>query len=95
MAKFRRKPTVVDAEQFLSFHNPCRGVTVHKWGSNGEIKYTAYVITMQRAVVSVVLGEWIIAERDGKHFYPIAADEFEKVYEPVEKELCSDGSKAS
>jgi len=81
MALFKRKPTTVDAEQFEDYTRPCRGVR-----TNNETAPTptAYVVTMQKRIVPVSVGEWIIAEADGEHFYPIADAEFKRIYEPVQ-----------
>jgi hypothetical protein len=83
MGIYRRKPTTVDAEQFTDPRNPPRGVTV-KWWSASMNEWRAFVVTMQGVEVSVKVGEWIVAEPDGEHFYPIAAEQFAKVYEPAD-----------
>jgi len=77
MAIYRRKPTTVDAEQFTDESNPPRGV--HR-----GIAFDGFVVTTtQGRVVPVGVGEWVVAESDGEHFYPIADVEFRRIYEPV------------
>ncbi len=74
---FRKKPVVVDAEQYR--HNqPCRGVYGHPNDGEGP-----YCITIHGQKTHVVDRDWIIAEPDGEHFYPCKPDIFEKTYEPV------------
>ncbi len=41
----------------------------------------AYVTTLQGEDVHVRPGEWIVTERGGGRHYPIARDEFERLYE--------------
>ena len=82
MALYKRKPSdPVDAEQFTDQWNPPRGVAEHK-SKSGETYFT--VLTIQGQSVRVHPGEWIVAERGGggERFYPIAPDEFARLYEP-------------
>jgi len=80
MPTFRRKPTTVQAEQFTDKAKPPRGVFwIDQAGFGGW-----YVTTMQERHVPVDVGEWIVAEADGRHYYTIADAEFHRIYEPVE-----------
>ena len=74
MAKYRKKPIVVDAEQFLHPATSPRGVYV---GENGD----AWVVTIHGVKTPVVPGDWIIMEPDGKHFYPCRPQIFAGTYE--------------
>jgi len=78
--EFRRKPTTVQAEQFTDYTRPCAGVKI---GQDDRTSPHAYVITMQGRKVEVSIGEWIVAEPDGEHYYPIADAEFRRIYEPA------------
>lgn len=82
MGLFRKKPALVDAEQFTDPRNPPRGVTV-KWWDSSMTAWRAYVTTIQGQEVPVGLDEWIVSEGDGVHFYPIADKVFLQTYEPV------------
>lgn len=42
-----------------------------------------FVVTMQRQKVYIKPGEYVVAESDGMHHYPIDSDEFDKLYERV------------
>lgn len=78
MARFRKRPVEVDAEQFTDPNNPPRGVNVFTPGR-------FYVTTKQGENVFVKEGEWIIAENDPPgRFYPCDPAEFARIYEPVE-----------
>lgn len=74
MAQYRRKSTVVEAEQFTDPASPPRGVSVGRQRD----EYT--VVTMQGRVVPVSIGEWVVTESDGEHHYPVADAEFRRIY---------------
>ena len=82
MSKFRKKPVIVEAEQYQGKRVKgvckCNGATpictnplphVHTIHDN----HTAYIKP----------GDWIIAEPDGKHFYPCKPDIFAETYESI------------
>lgn len=81
MSKFRKKPIVVDAEQF---HDPLRtrglpaGVNPPMRGDNRYYVYTAHG---QQAFLED--GDWVIAEPDNRGYYPCKPDIFADTYEPV------------
>ena len=72
--KFKRKPsTPIDAEQYLDGQCP-RGVLTEEDGR-------VYVVTIHEQKVYVEIGDWIVAEMDGIHFYPIKEKVFIQLYE--------------
>lgn len=73
MPWFQSKPKRVHAEQFTDKKAPPRGVQSFTVASGYT---TFFVVTAQERRVSVVIGEWIVDEGDGKHFYPIADEIF-------------------
>lgn len=75
MAKFRKIPVEIDAEQFDGI-NLLNGMSYDMGG--------AYVRTIHNnQICYVVAGDWIIPEGDGIHFYPCKNDVFIKTYEPI------------
>lgn len=80
MPLYRRKPTIVDAEQFIDPANPPRGVERHYMHGKYPVEF---VRTMQGREVPVSVGEWIIKEASGEGYYPIADEEFRRIYEPT------------
>lgn len=76
MAKYRKKPIVVEAEQFTHPATAPRGVYV---GEGGE----CWVVTSHGHTIPVVPGDWIVPELDGKHFYPVKDEVFRATYEKV------------
>lgn len=80
MPKFRKKPIIVEAEQFLpeSARLP--------FGDKGACVFDGqkwYVVTAHGQETTIVAGDWIIPEPDGLHFYPCKSDIFEATYERV------------
>jgi hypothetical protein len=79
--KYRKKPVVIDAEQFKGklIRGMCNSQTCY---SNGN--YVPHVHTIHNSqIVNLEIGDWIIPEPDGIHYYPVKPDIFEKTYEPV------------
>jgi len=92
MAKFRKKPVIIEAIQFDPFneHRLKLPNGVHCINSPGADNYSYegnvfFVITIHRQRADVVSGDWIIPELDGIHYYPCKPDIFELTYEKVEQ----------
>jgi hypothetical protein len=87
MAKFRKKPVVVEAEQFGGFYQARYPTGVEMEENSNEPwkeRYRFYVVTAHGQRVYLEAGDWIIAEPDGRGYYPCKPDIFEATYEPVE-----------
>ena len=82
--KFRSKPRVVEAEQFWPEVKPWpKGVD---YDVCGGVPCHPHVHTMHGGQgVPVEAGDWIVAEPDGEHYYPVQADVFAATYEPVKE----------
>jgi hypothetical protein len=83
MAKFRKKPIVIEAEQFDPQRHPWpKGVI--PWGPNDprprDMSW-GYVQTLE-GKMHVIMGDWIITGIKGEK-YPCKADIFEATYEAV------------
>ena len=89
MPKFRKKPVVIEAEQWFP-GNKAKGVM----GDNpnklcgcvmfvGAQSPHVHTIHANQGVL-VEPGDWIIPEPNGKHFYPCKPDIFEATYEAVD-----------
>ena len=86
MPKFRKKPIIVDAEQFtnenknIAFNFVRRNCAAeHDESGNPILK-----IQTLEGVMTASLGDWIIKGLRGE-FYPCKPDIFEKTYQPVEE----------
>lgn len=87
MPKFRKKPGVVEAEQWFpqpedTDELPMAGVHSQQRMMGG---FDYYVVTIHEQKVYLEPGDWIIAESDGVHFYPCKPDIFAATYEAVEE----------
>lgn len=78
MAKFHLRP--IEAEQFLADGTNPTGLCpqVHD--------YRPHIHTApHNETVALRLGDWIVADPDGVHFYVIHADEFARLYDPADR----------
>jgi hypothetical protein len=75
MAKFRKKPIVVEAHQFQNAATGGFGVRTEEDGR-------AYVMTIHGQKAYLSPGDWVIVEMDGFHCYPCKPDVFSATYEP-------------
>lgn len=97
MAKFRKKPVVIDARQFDGTLYPDPSTNgVMSWFGDHDIDLAAWCSGDLRAQITGWMnvktlegtmkaspGDWIIKGVNGE-FYPCKSDIFEKTYEPVE-----------
>lgn len=91
MAKFIRKPTVVEASQFFPDQKPWPpGVTVSYCDCRTPKPcpvhpnpIAAYVVTIHGQRTPVCPGDWILPEQDGVHFYPCKDNVFRSTYTSV------------
>lgn len=85
MTLYRRIPTTIEAHQFTDPLNPPPGVQYQTidYGTDEERGYF-YVVTIHHQKTPIRLGDWILPEGDGIHFYPCKPDIFESTYEEVE-----------
>ena len=75
--KFKRKPaTPIEANQFLKRGECPLGVQTEEDGHH-------YVVTIHNQKCYIEIGDWIAAEPDGVHFYPIKDSVFKNIYEPA------------
>jgi hypothetical protein len=80
MPKFRKKPVVVEAEQFIGPDRASiQGVNPPMRGDDRH-----YVVTAHGQQAFLEEGDWIIQEPDGRGFYPCKDDIFQATYEAVE-----------
>lgn len=80
MPKFRKKPVVVDVEQWF----PGKDVAGVHVPSVREEAPSHYVITAHGQRAYLAVGDWIIAEPDGRGFYPCKPDIFAATYEALD-----------
>ena len=83
--KFRKKPIVIEAEQYVKYGKLVKGMCNSKTCFiKGNDKPHVHTIHNNQ-IVNLESGDWIIPEPDGEHFYPCRADIFEQTYEEVEE----------
>lgn len=77
MAKFRKKPITIEAQQYVQI-----GVGVPGMKFRNETDNSPYVDTLE-GPLNVSLGDWIIRGVKGE-YYPCKPDVFEASYEVAE-----------
>jgi hypothetical protein len=78
--KFRKKPVVVEAEQFQP---ETEALPFADKSAVGLDEIGWYVTTAHGHRTPIAPGDWIIPEPDGRGFYSVKADIFENTYEPI------------
>lgn len=81
VSSYRRKVTIVEAEQYLgdiitgvcvrSFDLPC-----HKLGTHVHTMHNDQSVRLE-------VGDWVLPEPDGEHYYPVLDSYFQENYEAV------------
>lgn len=83
MAQYRKKPVVIDAVQYTAYGKLVKGMC------NSQSCYVSgntepHVHTIHGGqIVELTVGDWIIPEPDGQHYYPVKPDIFNATYEKV------------
>mgnify|MGYP006921451942 CR=1 FL=1 len=81
MAKFRKKPTIVEAIQWKG-NNLDEVIAFLGTKTYGEFAGSVLVET-PKAILTVAVGNWIIKGADGE-FHPCSPSDFEMTYEAIE-----------
>lgn len=83
MAKFRKKPVVVDAIWFHARDNQnFMDVAAFLGGTKHVVRFDGIHIQTLEGVMHASHGDWIIRGVNGE-FYPCKPDIFDKTYEPA------------
>lgn len=81
MTKFRRKPTVVNAEQYKEDGKLVKGMC-NSTSCFVRVCNKPHVHTIHNnQIVELAVGDWVVAEPDGEHYYPVKPAIFEVTYE--------------
>lgn len=91
MTQYRKKPVVIDAVQYVECGKLVRGMcnSTTCYGSGNEAPHVHTIHDNQ--IVLLAVGDWIIPEPDGEHFYPCKPDIFAAIYEPAAALSKTDG----
>ena len=84
MAKYKKKAIVIEAEQYVEYGKlvtgMCNSVSCFTAGNNMPHVHTIH----NNQVVPLEIGDFVIPELDGIHYYPCKADIFAATYDPVQ-----------
>jgi hypothetical protein len=83
MPKFRKKPTEIEAEQYVEYGKLVKGMCNSRScfvKGNDE----PHVHTIHNGqIVNLEVNDWVIPEPDGVHYYPVKPDIFKNTYDAV------------
>jgi hypothetical protein len=81
--KYRKKPIVIEAEQYTKYGKLVKGMcNSRSCYFSGNDKPHVHTIH-DNQIVNLEVGDFIIPESDGIHYYPCKSDIFKKTYEIV------------
>lgn len=79
--KYRKKPVEVEAVQYTEYgklvNGMCNSVSCYLSGNNKPHVHTIH----EGQIVNLEIGDYVIPEPDGEHYYPCKPDIFEQTYE--------------
>lgn len=82
--KYRKKPVVIEAEQYTEYgklvKGMCNSVSCYTSGNTEPHVHTIH----DGQIVNLEIGDYVIPEPDGEHYYPCKPDIIAKTYEQVE-----------
>ena len=82
--KYRKKPAVIEAIQYIEYGKLVKGMCNSRSCYNsGNTEPHVHTIHNNQ-IVNLELHDYIIPESDGIHFYPCKPEIFEEIYELVE-----------
>lgn len=81
--KYKEKPVVIEAVQYTEYGKLVKGMcnsgSCYNFGHTEPHVHTIH----NNQIVLLEVGDFIIPEPDGLHFYPCKPDIFKLTYEPV------------
>lgn len=81
MPKFRKKPVVIEAVQYVEYgklvKGMCNSMSCYSAGNTEPHVHTIH----NSQIVLLEVGDFIIPEPDGEHYYPCKPDIFAATYE--------------
>ena len=95
MSCYRKRPVIVEAVQYVRYGGLVRGMC------NSQTCYSAgntepHVHTMHDGqMILLAVGDWIIPEPDGVHFYPCKPDVFAATYDEIKPSIFAHHSAGS
>ena len=84
MTLFEKLPIIIDAEQYTEYGKPVKGMCSQTHFTSGEDEPHVHTIHDQKVYLEI--GDWVIPESDGEHFYPCKPVIFEMTYKKVKEE---------
>ncbi len=83
MPIFKKKPILIEAEQYTKYGRLVKGMCNSKTCFSNVNKSPHVHTIHDNQTVNLEVGDWIIPEPDGVHFYPCKEDVFKDTYDSV------------
>ena len=87
MAKYRKKPVIIYAEQYtkqnIFINGMCNSTSCFTKGGDNTKPHVHTIHNNQMVLLEI--GDYVIPEPDDEHFYPCKPDIFEQTYEKVKE----------
>ncbi len=81
--KYIKKPTIIEAEQYVEYGKLVKGMcNSQSCFVSGNIEPHVHTIHKNQIVI-LEIGDYIIPEPDGEHFYPCKPEIFKNTYSVV------------
>jgi len=83
MPKYRKKPIEIEAEQYIKYGVLVKGMC-NSQSCFVSVNNEPHVHTIHKGqIVNLEIGDFIIPELDGEHYYPCKPDIFESTYDKI------------
>jgi beta-galactosidase beta subunit len=84
VAKYRKKPIIIEAEQYVEYGKLVKGMcnSKHCFALGNDQPHVHTIHNNQ--LVNLALGDFVIPEPDGVHYYPCNSDIFAATYEAID-----------
>lgn len=82
--QYVKKPVVIEAEQYIEYGKSvkgmCNSMSCFRAGNDKPHVHTIH----NNQIVNLEIGDYVISEPDGEHYYPCKPEVFEKTYEEIQ-----------
>lgn len=83
MPMFMKKASIVEAEQYTEYGQLVMGMCNSRSCYNaGNTKPHVHTIHNNQ-IVNLEVGDWVVPEPDGEHYYPVKPDIFYATYDQI------------
>ena len=82
--RYRKKPIIIDAVQYVEYGRLVKGMCNSRSCFHEHNQPHVHTIHNSQ-VVNLKVGDWVIPEPDGIHYYPCDPEVFKNTYEAIKE----------